>query len=179
MIEIWKPIPGYEGLYEVSDQGRVRSLDRDVLDSLGRVYRLKGRILKLSLFERYPLVHLSVEGRITARRIHQLVLEAFVGPCPEGLEGCHENDVPTDNRLENLRWDSHRANTADAERNGRIAVGETVHASKLHASDIPVIRKSPLTQHELAAQYGVGQAQICRIKNCKRWRSVPDLREAA
>lgn len=114
--EQWKPVPGYEGSYEVSDQGRVRSLDRLVPGKDGRVTRFHGRVLKP--WEN-QVGHKYVQlGRKDKRIVHRLVLETFVGPCPEGMEACHWNDVPGDNRLENLRWDTRRANSLDRQRNG-------------------------------------------------------------
>jgi hypothetical protein len=118
--ERWLPVVGIEGLYEVSDQGRVRSLGRR--DRLGR--RWKPRILRGSLDgEGYVVVNLTSAARqgtatrSVRERVHVLVLEAFVGPRPAGMQCCHKNDVPEDNRLANLRWDSPEANQADARRN--------------------------------------------------------------
>ena len=105
--ERWLPVPDWEGLYEVSDQGRVRSLDR--LSANGR--KLKGRPLK-SAADRagYRLVWLHRNSQRRMFILHRLVLLAFVGPCPEGMEGCHDNGDPGDNRLSNLRWDTKSAN---------------------------------------------------------------------
>jgi hypothetical protein len=120
MNETWLPVPGYESLYEVSDHGRVRSMDRLQRrgPAPGMCYR-RGRILK-------PMR--STVGRLKvglysggARRmflIHRLVLEAFVGPCPDGMEACHYDDDPDNNHLSNLRWDTRLANRADLVRNG-------------------------------------------------------------
>lgn len=66
------------------------------------------------------------------RYVHQLVLEAFVGPRPEGMEACHWNDVCTDNRLENLRWDTTSANRHDQVRNGRHAYAKRTHCVNGH-----------------------------------------------
>ena len=127
--EKWKAIPGYEGFYEVSDQGRVRSLDRIV--SNGR--RIKGQFLSPS---RVRGGHLRVDLRKNGKReyifVHRLVLLAFVGPCPTGMEACHWNDVPDDNRLENLRWDTSSANSRDASRNGRHYNANKTHCPRGH-----------------------------------------------
>lgn len=125
--ERWLPIVGLEGFFEVSDQGRVRSLDRDYITHShrhGRPFaarrRLKGRIFKLSRRTRdgYVYVGLSANGVIHHRKVHQLVLEAFVGPRPPGMESCHNNHVRHDNRLVNLRWDTRKANARDRAING-------------------------------------------------------------
>lgn len=115
--ERWLPVVGYEGLYDVSDMGRVWSLDRVLND--GRHWR--GRILKASCNEVRPHPHVSLhrDGQRLCISVHQLVLEAFVGPCPVGMECCHFNDIHTDNRLTNLRWDTYSANRLDCVRNGK------------------------------------------------------------
>lgn len=115
----WLPIPGYERYYEVSDQGRVRSLDRVVNHPSGP-RRLKGRILKPQLtgVSGVHVVYLSMDGRVWRRAVSKLVLEAFVGPKPKGMDCCHRNDDAADNRLINLRWDTHRSNMLDQVRNG-------------------------------------------------------------
>jgi hypothetical protein len=105
-MEIWKAIPGYEGQYEVSDQGRVKSYRRDH----------EGRFLRPG---RMPGGHLSVAlGRGNSQCVHKLVLLAFVGPAPDKHECCHNNGNPADNRLENLRWGTRRENILDAVRHG-------------------------------------------------------------
>jgi hypothetical protein len=118
--EHWLPIPGYEGLYAVSDLGRIRSLDRVITRRTdGRTQKVKGRVLRLSRSVKgRPIVILSASGQSRTRPVHRLVLLAFVGPCPPGLEACHNNGDRTDNRLSNLRFDTHSANILDRQRHG-------------------------------------------------------------
>lgn len=113
--ETWKAIPGYP-FYEASDCGRFRSVDRE---QHGRAYR--GTVLSTRVSNKgYVLVDLrDAEGRKQTRSAHTVVLETFVGPRPHGQEACHGNDIPTDNRLENLRWDDPPENVEDTFRNGR------------------------------------------------------------
>ena len=120
MQEVWKAIPGYEGRYEVSDQGRVRSLDADVKcigPIKGEYYsRRKGRMLKPG---RMPFGHLSVAlGKGNSRCVHELVLLAFVGAPYAGRECLHRNGVPNDNRLVNLHWGTRSENMCDAYAHG-------------------------------------------------------------
>lgn len=116
--EEWRPVVGYDGYYEVSSQGRVRSLDRLVTFGT-RQRQVIGRVLKPGkTIHGVYFVNLSVDGLKQLSRVHRMVLEAFVGPCPEGMEGCHYNDDKSDNRLVNLRWDTHSANMHDRTRNG-------------------------------------------------------------
>ena len=105
--EQWRPIIGYEGIYEVSDAGRVRSLPRIVGGRLpGSKRQWAGRVMRLDANPRGRLaVQLSCEGVLRKRMVHELVLEAFTGlPAPPGRDGRHRNDDPSDNRIENLEW---------------------------------------------------------------------------
>ncbi|MCD2099528.1 NUMOD4 domain-containing protein [Rhodococcus qingshengii] len=116
VVEEWRAIPGFEGHYEASNLGRIRSVDRAITRSDGVVLNRRGKVLAPA-----PNTsgHLQVSIRSTdgikrSRSVHQLVLEAFVGPKPSPKhEACHANDVKTDNRVENLRWDLHAANMQD------------------------------------------------------------------
>lgn len=113
--EEWRPVLGYEGLYEVSALGRVRSLDRTVVDSIGRRFRRQGRVLSTNFARsEYPKVELvSADGSGVTRRVHAIVAEAFHGPRPDGLEVCHEDGDPHNNRATNLRYDTRLANEHD------------------------------------------------------------------
>ncbi|MEY1677243.1 HNH endonuclease [Gordonia phage Malachai] len=117
--ELWRPVVGYEGYYEVSDHGHVRSLDRLVEASDGRTLRIQGRDRKLW---RTPDGHLKTslhkDGESRVPLIHRLVMDAFVGPCPLGMEVCHRNGVGTDNRLSNLRYGTRSENSTDQVRHG-------------------------------------------------------------
>jgi len=114
--EYWKPVPGYEELYEVSDLGRVRSVDGIRFN--GHAWHpFKGRLLSLlGKNARYWHVALSKNRKVKCRRVHELVADAFLSPCPgkRGRNGWHIdhiNDDPKDNRSENLQWLTHRDNT--------------------------------------------------------------------
>ena len=114
MAESWLPVVGFEGCYEVSDLGRVRSLDRTV-NRCGHAVRLRGR--QLSMGGVHPsghiYVHLHADGRDATHQVHRLVMAAFVGPCPEGMEVRHLNGDPADNRLENLTYGTRAENSVD------------------------------------------------------------------
>lgn len=128
MIERWLPVVGWEGLYEVSDHGRVRSRDRTIqqTDARGNLYprQMLGRILRNKVCTKGPYGNwLSVclgngaDGR-SYRLVSRLVLEAFAGACPEGMEAAHNDGNPEDNQLSNLRWDTHSNNQRDITRHG-------------------------------------------------------------
>lgn len=130
MTEEWRPVVGYEDSYKVSSYGRVRSTDR--LDSRGR--RRAGKPLAPRRTSREHLaIALYANGTRRDYQLHHLVLEAFVGPRPPGMDGCHWNDDPSDNRASNLRWDTRSANAFDSVRNGRHHMAQVVACPKGHA----------------------------------------------
>lgn len=117
--ERWLPVPEHEGLYEVSDYGRIRSLDR-VSEYAGRRRRIRGRILRpRPMLSGHLQVHLAKDGVNENRLVHHLVLLAFVGPRPDAMEGCHNDGDPANNRVGNIRWDTRSANCYDRVRHGR------------------------------------------------------------
>lgn len=120
MAEEWRTVPGFEGFYEVSDQGAVRSVDRAVRGYRGRIQHLTGRRLRPYNVGGYLVVELSRDGRARPMRVSRLVLASFVGPCPSGMEACHNDGDSTCNALENLRWDTHGENLRDKKRHGSI-----------------------------------------------------------
>lgn len=109
--EIWKPVPGYEGFYEVSSIGRVRSVDHYVNSGNGRKLR-KGRVLSQSIsIHGYYFVHLSKINKQKSPTVHRLVALAF-HPNPEN-KICvnHKDGVRTNNHISNLEWCTHKENT--------------------------------------------------------------------
>ena len=116
--EIWKDVEGYKGLYQVSDQGRVKSLARIVPMSDGRKYRVSEKILNPAWDGHYFHVILSASRAEKTHLVHRLMLEAFVGPCPEGMESRHLDGNAENNRLDNLCWDTHDENMKDKIRHG-------------------------------------------------------------
>lgn len=139
--EKWLPVPGYPD-YEVSDQGRVRSLDREVSSPhWKRTKTVKGRLLKQSKVGgskpggRYYGCVLYRDRRRRPVMVHSLVLEAFVGPRPEGMNGCHRDDNPENNRLDNLYWGTQQQNVQDAIGSGRhacVATAARTHCDSGH-----------------------------------------------
>lgn len=134
MLETWTPISGYEGVYEVSNTGLVRSIDRVVTCSNGVEMFRRGKELKTSAVgtSGHKTVHLCQSGKAESKLVHRLVLEAFVGECPEGNVGCHNNGIATDNRLENLRWDTPSANAQDCLSHGNHNFASMTHCTAGH-----------------------------------------------
>lgn len=122
MIELWKDVIDYSGIYDVSDFGRVRSLDRVLCND----HKLKGRIRKLQPNKhRYVQVMLCFEGKIKNRYVHQLVCEAFIGPCPEGMEVRHGPNGRSDNSISNLSYGTRSQNELDKRRDGTSAINKS------------------------------------------------------
>lgn len=121
-IERWLAIPGYEGIYEVSDLGRVRSLNRIVSSG----HRRQGVILKPAWHQRgYPMVNLWRNNSQRMQLVHRLVLMTFVGPAPHGTEALHGDGDAANAALANLSWGTHSENQAD-----QVAHGTHGNASK-------------------------------------------------
>lgn len=107
-VEEWRPVKGFEGLYEVSNLGRVRSMDRWYMH-MGRGYVKhlefhKGRIMKQQENKGYPIVKIYKEGKCTTRQVHRLVAETFI-PNPNNMPIVnHKDENPKNNNVNNLEW---------------------------------------------------------------------------
>lgn len=161
--EHWLPVVGHEDRYEVSDHGRVRSLDRVThMVRMGTpiARRYLGVMMNPSLVKGHLEVRLHPGDQTVVRRyVHHLVLEAFVGRCPEGLECCHDDDDGTNNHLGNLRWDTQSANMYDRVRNGRHHARQKVRCKRDHLLQAPNLIPSTLEKEYrncLACSKGYG-----------------------
>lgn len=128
----------------------------------------------------YLTVHLYA-GRIRKTCcVHILVLEAFIGPRPNGLQACHNNGIRDDNRIENLRWDTQQANSDDRNKHGNVPRGVISCQSKLTDNAVLQIREKyacgDVTKTKLAAEFGVSDVLIGRIVNFKSWRHITAAR---
>jgi hypothetical protein len=180
MNEKWRAIPGWEGYYEASTEGRIRSLARlvaarpwghDVLIRSRRKERiLKGRINKGG----YHDLHLKRDGVLKVyATVQSLVALTFIGPRPPGMHVCHNNGDKADNRLENLRYDTPSANVQEAIVSHKTwGVGTTsVHwRSDVDEDALLRLRAKGWTYAELAAQFGIGEATVGRIIKGTRQR---------
>ena len=168
IIEQWKLVPDYSD-YEVSDLGRVRSWKNG---RQGR--RSEPRLLKGSRNScGYLLVNLPKGSGWRTQYVHRLVLAAFVGPCPQDYEACHNNGVRDDNRLENLRWDTARNNSRDKIKHGTNNRGERNGSARLTWTKVREIRKllkEGLSSVQLAKLFEVSRSNIDRIKLNNTWK---------
>lgn len=145
--EMWRPVAGYEGHYEVSDQGRVRSVDRVCHDSIGRHRHLAGRPMSTHLSPNNGRHMVKLKTQQRGHRwytVSSLVLSAFVGLRPEGMEACHNNGDATNDRLENLRWDTPSENARDRIRHGTNVMANRTHCPYGHLLLAPNLVRSNL-----------------------------------
>lgn len=165
MIETWKPILGFEDIYEVSDASRVRSLDRQV-ENGGYLRKLRGKILKSRRHPHYGYhqTKLSVQGKRHWFLTHRLVAEAFLGPLPDGYHTCHTDGDKDNNALTNLRYDTVKGNSRDRIIHGTHLRGDRCYNTKIPDRDLQKIKADPRPSREVAAIYGVTPRHIRKIR---------------
>ena len=153
------PIPGYEDLYWASDQGNIIS---------------RSKILKpYTEPSGYLQVSLCKNGKVTKYRIHRLVLLAFVGAPPNKCEACHNDGVKSNNKLENLRWDTKSSNGLDKKAHGVITPkGSQRPGSKLSEAQATKIRDDKRSLRAIAKEYNVHCTTILAIKKGRTWSHV-------
>jgi NUMOD4 motif/HNH endonuclease/Helix-turn-helix len=171
MIENWRPVVGYEDYYEVSDQGRVRSVTRVVINKKGREQTFKGRILAGGMSMGYPSILLWRNRKYQCFKLHNLVAIAFIGPKPHGQEIRHYDGDKSNCTLGNLLYGTQQDNMADRKRHGVDNAGERHGMSLLTTAEVLKIRKlkGKLTQEQIAKRFGVNPSAISRIHSKTRW----------
>ncbi len=180
MPERWKPVPGYEEHYEVSDFGNCRRISKAQNTHVGR--QLKAHLARHG-YRRFALSVSRLYSGVKHWNAHRLVWEAFNGPIPDGLEINHRNGVKDDNRLENLevvtasqnklhsiyvlgKYPTSNKPKSKGSLNGRAIIAE---------SDVPKIRAMislGQSDFDIALVYGVSPATIWHIRKGKTWKHV-------
>lgn len=165
ITERWLPVDGYAGLYEVSSEGRVLSLSREIFMKPQTSETMK-----------YPTLRLTnAQGVAKTHYIHALVLTTFVGPRPAGADACHGDGNKQNNRLSNLRWDTRSANAADRDLHGTSTVGERHPAAKLTDDAVRALRKrrsEGASFTTLAKEFGVTRMTAHRAAAGNSWSHV-------
>ena len=164
--EEWRDVVGYEGLYQVSDQGRVKSLERTFIDKIGRERYVKECILK-PVIDRYGylLVSLYAGGKQKNLMVHRLVCEAFNDNRDEKPEVNHINEIKTDNRACNLEWSTRKDNCHHGPRNERVGKAKSKPVAQ-YAQDGELIKVWPSTM-EVERQAGFSNGNISQAANGK------------
>jgi hypothetical protein len=179
--EIWKPIPGFPG-YEVSDHGQVRSYwkiepfgqgngTRSVLKNIPQ--RLKTPSLSAG---GYKMVHLMRGGHTNTRTIHRLVLLAFVGSRPDGMQCRHLDGNQLNNHQPNLQWGTCKENSEDRDAHGTTPKGEGHYRAKLSVDQVVLIRQMAINgvvQRIIGEIFGIDRSYVSQIVNRKRWAHIP------
>jgi len=180
-VEEWRDIMGYEGYYQVSNHGRVRSLDRTVPHINGGIKNIKGKLLaQFKLPTGYKQINLCRTGIQRCQEyVHTLVLITFNGLPPTPTHECnHKNGVKSDNHINNLEWVTHSENMIHAHHTLNIhrARGESVNGAKLTEAKVLKIRglytTGDYTQKELAIAFEVGQSSIGDVINRISWQHI-------
>lgn len=170
-VEEWRDIAGFEGRYQVSSFGSVRGLIAP--NSRPRKHP---KILKPTHNDRCTTVSLWVKYKCHTRLLHRLVLEAFIGPCPEGMEGSHLDGNHRNNRVDNLCWETHIDNMARMNEHGTRLRGTEVALSKL-TDEIVIMCRRRVRGGEgvtrLAAEIGVDHGTLSLAVRGITWTHVP------
>ena len=163
-------IPNYPG-YQITKTGKIWSLSK-------KGYH-RGIFLSRTLDSNgYLHISLYKKGKQYTELVHRLVLEVFIGPCPEGMECCHKDGNKTNNHLKNLRWDTHSSNILDNVNSltHNFKGGEKHYRAKLIAVEVKVIRQllaqGELKQKEIAKLFNVTPATISDISRRHSWKFV-------
>lgn len=175
MTETWAPVVKYEGLYEISSMGRVRSLPRLVRAPVGMA-RLKGRILiQHPDRDGRALVSLSKDGKPKTFVVSHLVAAAFIGARPVGTHVCHNNGNEKDNRPENLRYDTPLANARDKELHGTQTRGDTHPSSKMTEEEVIALRllAPHVSRAFLSYSFKISKSHVGQLISRTRWAHLP------
>lgn len=174
-MELWKDIAGYEGCYQISSEGRYKSLCKNVTDKDGKRIRFyKEGIRKIQVNNMgYPIAQLCVGQQRKKFLISRLVATAFIANPENKSDVNHKDCNPLNNNVENLEWVTHAENMRYAAAIGNLnKKGESHHNSRLTVQQVLAIRNDNSNQHEIAAKFGVTRSHISDIKNRRRWAHV-------
>lgn len=175
--EIWMSIPGMEGRYDVSNLGCVRSW---IKHAPSNTFLDKPKILKLAIHESgYRIVSVGPRNQVKQRKVHRLVLLAFVGPKPEDELTRHLDGNKDNNRLDNLKYGTLEENTEDSIKHGSIPIGSKNGQAKLNEEKVLRIIELYSTgnffQKELAEEFEISQVVISKIVTGTSWAHVSGL----
>jgi hypothetical protein len=182
-MEVWKAIPGYEGAYEASNTGLIRSVDRMVLHGVHGTCKQKGRVLKYAKDAKgYPRVALSDGVKLRTYTIHRLIAYTFMPPRPEGFQINHINGIKTDNSIGNLEYCTQSENALHSFRLGlqKPKPGSTNHMAKLTEDQVKTIRSIAARggryygRKHLAERFGVSECTIKEVVTRRKngWKHV-------
>jgi hypothetical protein len=162
-------IPSFPN-YEVSDCGRVFSLNYNGTGKRKEMAQLKNKA------DGRLCCCMRSNGKTFNKKVHQLVLEAFVGPRPAGMVACHNDGNHLNNNLSNLRWDTKKANQGDSIQHATFAQGSKQGSSKITETDAMQIRAlyetGSCTLQQLANQFGLTKQTVWSLVKGKTWKHI-------
>jgi hypothetical protein len=174
-MEEWRPVVGYEGAYEVSSRGRVRSLDKTLRHPNGATWTRPGRLLNPCPGPQgYLQVTLSRGGHCKTFHVHRLVAAAFIGPRPPGQVVRHRDGVKANCAVDNIAYGTSLQNSDDARQHGTLCQGSSHGSAKLTDDQVRAIRAQRYVkkERELAAEYGVSHQLIHKIHTRFLWKHL-------
>jgi hypothetical protein len=168
---VWRPVVGYEGVYEVSSEGAIRRIGRAKSVRVGRILKWQRHT-----WGGYPAVYLSKKCEKARPYVHVLVAEAFICPRPKGKEVNHIDGNRWNPRASNLEWVTRAENVAHMQRigNARYAVGEAASHAKLTETQVREIRAADGTLRAIAQRFGVHHTTVLSIRTRECWRHVKE-----
>lgn len=183
MAELWKDVAGYEGLYQISNKGRVKSLPHIVRrkskwdEKKHTEFMSKERFLSPCIVRGYERVVLFKEGTGTKFLVHRLVAAAFIeNENPKYTIINHKDGNKLNNTVENLEWCDYNLNMQHAYDTGLQKLHEEHHQSKLKNEEVAEIRRLRQTEHltsgQLAEMFNVSKSSIKNILNYKTWKGI-------
>ncbi|HJZ23679.1 MAG TPA: NUMOD4 domain-containing protein [Candidatus Babeliales bacterium] len=175
-MEVWKDIIGYEGLYQVNNLGKIKTLSGFVRHNLYGKMKVNEKIHKEYYTSRgYVRVNLRKNNKLKTHHVHRLVALSFIPNPNNKYQINHINGIKIDNKVENLEWCTNEENRIHAISNNLIKKGELLPQSKLKNNDIMKIfefRNQGKTQREIAMLFNIGQQTVSRILLRKNWVHV-------
>lgn len=178
--EIWRDIENYESYYQISNYGRVKSLDRIIIRSDNKKQFVKSRIMKSFLTKQYYWrVSLRKNGTIKKYNVHRLVAQAFIKNSKNKPEVNHKNGIKFDNYFKNLEWATSSENTIHAVKTGlqKACKGEACYITKLTTQQVKEIKKELKIPYWglnkfLATKYNISRSSIKEIKANRNWKHI-------
>ncbi len=172
-MEEWKDVVGWESYYEVSSLGVVRSKKRKVKTTLG-IAEKGGQVIKPIFHKssKYMVVNLSNGEIRKSALIHRIVLEAFYGSPLKGYEACHNNGIRSDNRLENLRWDTRKNNHADKILHGTEQRGSKNGNAKVTEEIALLAKYGKDSLSNLASKFQLSKSTLSNIRYGQTWKHL-------
>jgi hypothetical protein len=174
-MENWKDIQGYEGLYQISNLGNIKGIQRIVKHStVGVTRNVPEKLISTFLTKGYKRVNLWKDNKDKKHPVHVLIAQAFIPnpqnkPCVNHIDG-----KPSNNNINNLEWVTHSENSQHAANMGLISTGEKCNLTKLTEKQVLEIRalKGKMFQHEIAKRYGITQSGVSTIHTNKNWKQL-------